>query len=261
VSDLQYNSSKFQKEKVVKTNNELEQFFGNGNLFEQQQLSGGMKPIKKVQKRNVELYTFFNVMDKIPISPNKGYLMLLIIAFFLIPIFLFNLQIGNALASLIVVFISFLFWKRVSIEKHDSFSHYLNNAVITLKAMLKQLPFVEDMVSYSKQIVTWSILVAVIQVIIFELFLPAPLNSLINGLTFFIMIVGVLFCFANKELAFIHLSLKFFSLFCLVRIIYYGLFHSYLYGFLGISFLFFWTISIYVRAWDQPKNQESKSNL
>ena len=99
---MQYDSQRFNRPSPEQqTKGEIEQYFGNGNVFEQQQRSGGashVKPTKKVPRKDP--FAMMNKIEHVPVHKSKGYLIFGVVMGVLLIVFLFQMEWMNALNAL-----------------------------------------------------------------------------------------------------------------------------------------------------------------
>lgn len=260
---MQYNSSKFSQNINQDTEQqELEQYFGDGNLFEQQKIAGGAKSVVQVKKEKVEYENRFGFVDAIPINGKVGYIVFLATLSILFIWFFFSFQVSNAFGTLILAIISFIVYRKVSFDLPKNFPHYLSNATITWKAMLRQIKPLRELTSKGIPLVYFSIIVFAVQKFVLDFILPASFSSLISGLNFFLFILAISFVFGHKQYVFLSQALKLQAILCMLELLFNGFFFGWYYGhtmgFAGFSFLFFWTLSVFAHEASKLNEKEKK---
>jgi hypothetical protein len=246
-----HNSQRFnQQNKHHQNNDEIEQYFGNGNIFEQQKLSGGSKVVAKpINKPKKEPFSMLSQIDQVPIEKGRGFLAFFILMVIMLVWLLFYMSWGSLFNTILLGIIAFLGWKRLSFQMPDEFHYYLSNANVTWKAFLHQIPLTNALMDYSRHILLWSILAISVESILLDLFLPSSMTSLIHSISFFGILIGLTLCFGNRQYAFMNQALTLYGWMLMLQILVYGIAYAYMPVLAGFTFLFAWVLASYLKEW------------
>lgn len=255
---MKFNSQKFTNaDKSIKSGERLEQYFGDGNVFEQQKTSGGIKKNTNKQKREPkDPYKILGIARFLPISGKSGYLSLLILLA-LSFVFLFFFQAwGSLLMTIPLGVITFVFWKKIHFNNPNNLLHYLSNAMVTWKALMCQISIMDKLMAHSRSILFGSLVLLMIDKLLFTWFMPSGLISALNGVGLFGILLGLALCFGKKELSFIYQCLVIYSFTLMAEVFIYVFAMAYLSAFSVLTFLFIWTVTSYLKEWSQAMEEK-----
>jgi len=260
---LQYDSQRFyQNQNSNNSDGEIEQYYGKGNVFEQQKASGG-SVTTRIHQKPKEPFSWLSKLDGFPIQKNNGFLAYFIFIIIQTLILLLQMKWGSVINGVALAIASFLLWKRVNFTLPDTIAHYLSNATVTLKALLKQLPLLNRMLDNSRQILIGSILLLSAHILLLEHILPTTMTIIGHSLSSYGVLLGLVLSFANREYRFMNQSMTLFVMILAGEVGLYVVLYEYLHVFSGTTILLVWAISSWLKEWDKltvvdEKNRKDK---
>lgn len=253
---MQFDSQRFKQNKETIKDGEIEQYFGKGNLFEQQKVSGGSAPLRPAIQKHKEPFEWLSKLEAFPVKNNAGFLAFLILIGVLSIVLLVQMEWGASVNGVFMVTISYVFWKKMSFSSPETMPHYLSNSTITWKALLKQIPVLSLFFDYSRQILVGSILLLAGQALILDLILPSSMTLLLHGIAYYGVFLGIMLGFAKQDYSLLYQSLTLYGLSLIGQITLYVFLYGYLHVFSAITFIFVWTIASFFNEWANREREE-----
>lgn len=198
---MQFNSQRFQE---IKTNKEeeprMEQFFGEGNVFDLEETSGGNRQYR-VPKKEASPLDRLAILDKVPLKGRAGFMMLFILHVLIFPILLMTSSFGDFGLSLLSAIAIVVLWKQIRFEEVEHLDHYVGNLVITGKALLMQGKWSKKLFRYSMHLMFAGVGLLIINVLLMGIFFSGSWKDAFELMAIFLFSIGLVFSLSKREWA------------------------------------------------------------
>lgn len=250
---MNFQNRNFINNQTKTDSDQIEQYFGSGNIFEQENFAGGSRK-KENEFKSFFINSFCDKINRFPIKYNAGFLLFFILCIITFVWSLIFIKVMNMFTTMILGVFSYYCWKNINFDTIDEIDYYLSNATITLRALLEHTPLIKNMMEYSKMILMTGVLIGSVNSLILSWFFPSEIYSIFFAISFFILLIGLVISFSKKEYKYTYQILTLHATFLLICFLIKAFFLQYVSFFIGCSFAFFWFIASVFNKWTETIN-------
>lgn len=149
----------------------------------------------------------------------------------------------DAIGGFLFVVLNVILLMKVKVHHSEDSNYYLANATTTLRAMFRHYKLSKKIMDNYVPIMSWSIVLMIVEHLILRWFLFSPLSSTLYSLGFYGLGIGVVMAFSQRDTKSAHRALTFAFAYFVFSILFTAFFNQELYYFTIITAMLIWLIS------------------